>query len=390
MNDYTDRILSIAPIIARKSLFLFGPRQTGKTSYIQNQLKKQIAFSWNLLDGRLRLQLEANPSLLREEIEANGITNSVVFIDEIQKCPQLLDEIHTLIEERSIRFLLIGSSIRKLRREGVDMLGGRALQRNFHPFVYQEVKNATNGIVFSLERLFERGMIPSLYYSQDIEEDLGAYVNIYLTEEIATEGLVRNLPGFARFLQVAAHTNTQLVNYANIASDAHIPAQTVKLWYQILIDTLIGYEVPPFTATKKRKAIGTSKFYLFDIGVVRALRNLSAPDEASTEFGEFFEHFICMELKAWIDYTTPGRQLTYWRATAGQEVDFLVDTELAIEVKAARTISDKHLKGLRALREENLVKRYIVVCREERPRIHDGIEILPWRYFLDQLWGNVE
>jgi len=390
MKEYTNRILSIAPLIAHKSLFLFGPRQTGKTSYIKHQLKEQIAISWNLLDGRLRLQLEANPSLLREEIEAHGITNSVVFIDEIQRCPQLLNEIHTLIEERGIRFLLTGSSIRKLRREGVDLLGGRALQRNFHPFVYQEVKNAPNGIAFSLERLFERGMIPSLYYSEDIEEDLGAYVNIYLTEEIAAEGLVRNLPGFARFLQVAAHTNAQLINYANIASDAQIPAQTVKLWYQILIDTLIGYEVPPFTATQKRKAIVTSKFYLFDIGIVRALRNLSVPDEASTEFGEFFEHFICMELKAWIDYTAQRRKLTYWRATAGQEVDFLVDTELAIEVKASRTLSDKHLKGLRALREENLVKRYIVVCREERPRIHDGIEILPWRYFLDQLWGNVE
>ena len=390
MISYTERILSIAPMIARKSLFLFGPRQTGKTSYIKHQLKEQIAISWNLLDGRLRLQLETNPSLLREEIEAHGITNSVVFIDEIQRCPQLLDEIHTLIEERGIRFLLIGSSMRKLRREGVDLLGGRALQRNFHPFVYQEVKNAPNGVVFSLERLFERGMIPSLYYSKDIEEDIGAYVNIYLTEEIAAEGLVRNLPGFARFLQVSAHTNTQLVNYANIASDAQIPAQTVKLWYQILIDTLIGYEVPPFTATQKRKAITTSKFYFFDIGVVRALRNLSVPDEASTEFGEFFEHFICMELKAWIDYTAPRKQLTYWRAKAGQEVDFLVDTELAIEVKASRTVSDKHLKGLRALREENLVKRYIVVCREERPRIHDGIEILPWRYFLDQLWKHVE
>lgn len=387
MIAYTNRMLSLAPLLTRKSLFLFGPRQTGKTSYVRNQLKEQITFSWNLLDGRLRLQLQSNPSLLREEIEARGITEGVVCIDEIQKWPQLLDEIHTLIEELDIRFLLTGSSLRKLRRAGVDLLGGRALQRNLHPFIYQEVKDNTNGIPFSLERLFERGMIPSLYYSQDIEEDLGAYVNTYLTEEIAAEGLVRNLTGFARFLQVAAHTNTQMINYTNIASDSQIPAQTVKLWYQILIDTLLGYELPPFTATRKRKAITTPKFYLFDIGVVRALRNLSVPVEASTEFGEFFEHFICMELKAWIDYTAPRKQLTYWRAAAGQEVNFLVDTDLAIEVKSTRTVTDKHLKGLRALREENLVKRYIMVCREDRLRLHDGFEILPWSYFLDQLWS---
>ncbi|MGN0738698.1 MAG: ATP-binding protein [Treponema sp.] len=378
-----NRILDIIPQIRRKSLFLMGPRQTGKSTYIKNQLKDEIALFWNLLDGRLRMRVQADPSILREEIEARDLHDCLVFIDEIQKCPELLEEIHFLIEERNIRFLMTGSSARKLRSSGVNLLGGRALQYHFHPFCYMEIKDLGN---ITLPAIFEKGMLPSHFLSDNIEEDLSAYVDTYLTEEIAAEGASRNLPAFSQFLQIAALSNSSILNYSNVANDSKVPRQTVKLWYDILINTLLAFEVPPFTKTKKRKAIETAKFYFFDVGVLRALKNIPVPAENTAEFGEFFETYICLELKTWIDYKSPKSKLCYWRSTAGQEVDFIVDEELAIEVKSAREISERHLKGLKALREENIFKRYIVVCQEERPRLVDGIEIFPWKYFLEQLW----
>lgn len=372
-------------LLARKSVFLFGPRQCGKTTYIKNELKNKFSLFWTLLDGRLRMKVQSDPSILRQEVEARDLHDCLICIDEIQKCPELLDEIHFLIEERNIRFLLTGSSARKLRHGGVNLLGGRALQFSVHPFCYKELA-LDKDVQFSLERVFYNGLIPSMYLSDFPDQDLGAYIDTYLTEEIAAEGILRNLPGFSRFLEFAAKTNARILNYTNIANDAHLPRQTVKLWYDVLVDTLLGYEVPPFTATTKRKAIETPKFYFFDTGIVRALRSLGKITEANSEFGEFFEHFIFMELRAWLDYSGSREKLCYWRSTSNFEVDFTIGTDMAIEVKSSRDIQEKHLRGLKALREENIFKRYIVVCQEERPRFFDGMEILPWRYFLDKLY----
>src|SRR5574344_1158876 len=386
--DELKRILDISPSLARKSLFLFGTRQTGKTTYIRKELADKIALFWTLLDGRLRIRVQSDPSGLRQEVAARNLHDCIICIEESQKCPELLEEVHLLIEERNIRFLLTGSSARKLRRGGVNLLGGRALLQYMHPFCYEELKNIPE-IPFTLERAFYNGLVPSLYLSEFPDEDLGAYIDTYLTEEIAAEGAARNLPGFSRFLEFAAKTNAQIINFTNIANDAHLPRQTVKLWYDVLVDTRLGYEVPPFTATKKRKAIETPKFYFFDTGIVRVLQGLDRIKDAQKEFGDFFEQFICMELRAWLDYTARREQLCYWRSTSDFEVDFTIGTELAIEVKSTNDVQDKHLKGLRALREENIFKRFIVVCREERPRMNDGIEILPWNYFLDQLYSEV-
>ena len=187
-------------------------------------------------------------------------------------------------------------------------------------------------------------------------------------------------------MTTAALTNSQILNYTNIASDAQVPVQTVRQWYDVLTDTLIGFQIQPFTKTTKRKAITTAKFYFFDIAIARSLRGISVPQEGTAEFGEYFEQLVCMELKTWIDYTRPRSKLTYWRSTSNMEVDFCVDEEIAIEVKSSTNITDKHLKGLRALREENIFKRYVVVCQEEHPRLVDGIEILPWKFFFGQLW----
>ena len=382
--DYINRNVDLCKILENKSLFLFGPRQTGKSSFIKNQLmNNDIAMFWTLLDGRLRLKVLADPSILRQEVEVRNLRDCIIIIDEIQKCPELLDEVHFLIEERNIRFLLTGSSARKLRSSGVNLLGGRATQRHFHPFNFAEIGNHPN---YNLSYIFEHGLLPSMFLSSDIEEDLSAYVDTYLTEEIAAEGFSRNIPNFARFLTVASVSNSQLINYTNIASDSQVPVQTVKQWFQVLEDTLLGYQVESFTNTKKRKAITTSKFYFFDIGIARALRNIPTPKENTTEFGEYFEHLICMELKSWIDYKHPRSNLTYWRSTSNMEVDFCIDEEIAIEVKSSSNVNEKHLKGLKALREEGIFNRYVVVCQEEHPRIIDGIEILPWKYFFDELW----
>ena len=382
--SFQRRNLNLLPILQKKSMFLFGPRQTGKSSFIKHQLLgDDIALFWTLLDGRLRMRILADPGILRQEVEMKNLRDCTIIIDEIQKCPDLLDEIHFLIEDRNIRFLMTGSSARKLKNTGVNLLGGRATERHFHPFNFAEIGKHPD---YNLPFIFEHGLLPSMFLSENLDEDLAAYIDTYLTEEIAAEGAARNIPAFARFLTTAALTNSQLLNYTNIANDAQLPVQTVRQWYDVLESTLLGYQIPPFTKTKKRKAISTAKFYFFDIAIARSLRNIPVPAEGTTEAGEYFEQLVCMELKTWIDYTRPRSKLTFWRSTSNMEVDFCVDEEIAIEVKLTMNVTEKHMKGLKALREENIFKRYVVVCQEEHPRLVDGIEILPWKYFFEQLW----
>ena len=309
-SDYRHRVLDVGSALSQRSVFLFGPRQTGKSSYVREQLKPEPMLSYNLLDGGLRLRLLADPTLMRQQVEARNLRDCVVFIDEIQKSPELLDEVHLLIEERGIRFLLSGSSARKLKRAGTNLLGGRARTKYLHPFVYPEVAEDND----LLERVMARGLLPPHYLSEAPDEDLRSYVDTYLSEEIAAEGQARNLPAFARFLQTAATVNAKIINYTNVANDAQVPRQTVRLWFQILIDTMLGYELSSYTSTVKRKAIETAKFYFFDIGVVRTLRRLPAIVPESSDFGEFFEHYIFMELKAYLDYRKPSSRLSYWRS----------------------------------------------------------------------------
>lgn len=383
MECKVKRILDVSVLIQKKSVFLFGPRQTGKSTLVDQLPADTFALKWNLLKGKLRLQIQNNPSYLTEQAELLNLHDCAIFIDEIQLCPELLNECHLLIEERNIRFLFTGSSARKLRSYGTNLLGGRAWERHLHPFTFAEVGNDEN---YNLPFIFEHGLLPSMFYSSDIEEDLSSYIGTYLTEEIAAEGTARNLGAFARFLKTAALTNGQLLNFTNIASDSQVPVQTVKQWYTVLEDTLLGFMVEPYRACKKRKSVSVSKFYLFDIAVARTLQNIPVPTEGNEEFGRFFEQLVCMELKAWISYKSPRSQLTFWRTINGNEVDFCLDDNLAIEVKSTSTVTDRHLKGLKVLREEGIFKRYIVICREEYPRMVDGIEILPWKYFFESLW----
>ena len=374
---YRARTLDVGKLAARKSLFLFGPRQTGKTALVRHALP--AAKRYDLLDGDVFLTFSRRPAQLGEEL---GPADRLVVLDEIQKLPALLDEAHRLIEQRGIRFVLTGSSARKLRHGGVNLLGGRAPSRTLHPFVYREL-----GDDFVLTRALDRGLIPSIYASESPREDLRAYVGSYLKEEIAAEALTRNVPAFSRFLEVAALSHGTMLNYAQVASDAQVPVSTVREYFHILEDTLVARPLPAWTRSRTRKAIGTAKHYFFDVGVARHLQHRSGLSPRSPEFGEAFEGYIFHELSTYLDYTEPA-PLAYWRSTSNFEVDFVLADSTAIEVKAKDAVGDRDLRGLRALREEALLEHYLVVSLEARPRTVDGIEILPWKVFLERLWDG--
>lgn len=374
---YLRRHLNIRKLLTEKSHFLLGPRQTGKTQLIRHELGDLPRF--DLLDSDTFLTLAQRPSRLRELIPLDC---KLAVIDEIQKLPVLLDEVHLLIEERGIHFLLTGSSARKLRAGGVNLLGGRARSRSLHPFVWPELEHDQ----VALMKVLDFGLLPSIYFSTAPREDLGAYVGNYLQLEIAAEGLTRNLPAFSRFLEVAAVCNTQLINYANISNDAQVPASTVAEYFAILRDTLIGFDLPIWKGSVKRKPIATSKFYFFDTGVARYLQKRSRLKEQSPELGEVFEAWIHHELRAYVDYHSE-MSLHFWRTTTKIEVDFILNESIGIEVKAKTNISSKDLRGLKALREEGISNLY-VVSLETRARRVDDIEILPWRVFLDRLWAD--
>ena len=385
MERYLKRIIDIQGKLKSKSLFLFGPRQTGKSSLIANQIQDDVKLSWSLLNVRIRRRCQADPGVLRDEIETRGIHDGLVIIDEIQKVPELLDEVHLLIEETDIRFLLTGSSARRLKKQGVNLLGGRAGKMNLHPFVWPEIREFKP----TLDRILKYGLLPSAFLSDTPDDVLDAYINVYLQEEIAGEGLVRQLPKFERFLEVAALTNAEEINYSNIASDVMMSRASITEWYGILYDTMIGFAVPPYTKTKKRKAVETERFYFFDVGLVRFLLGLGDLVDTQTEYGKLFEAYIAEELSAYLDYNKRKEKLSYWRTRQSSfEVDFVIGDDVAIKTKTTKLVNEsKDLRGLRALKEEGIFKKYIVVSRDNISRTtDDGIMLLPWNLFLDWLW----
>ena len=385
MDDYIYRVAEIDKKLEKKSLFLFGPRQTGKSSYIRNQLREP-RLSWSLLDNELYRNLSMRPSLLRNTLRAKGINDGIVVIDEIQRLPDLLNEVHMLIEETDIHFLLTGSSARKLKKKGVNLLGGRAGKLNFHPLVWPEITDYE----ITIDKIFRTGLLPAAFSDDDCDSLLNDYVGLYVKEEIEAEREIRNLPPFWEFLRIAATESGEITNYENVARDVGISGVSVREWYNILIDTLIGFEVPPYRKTKLRKPNASSKFYLFDVGVTRKLQGLSVIEEGTTEFGRYFENYIAMEIRSFLDYSGLDKEgLKYCHAQSGQEVDFIIKEKVAVEVKATKHVSPRDLKGLKALMEEGLMEKYILVCREDYPQLLDnGILILPYKDFLSDLWGG--
>jgi predicted AAA+ superfamily ATPase len=370
------RLLDLPALLAKRSHFLFGPRQTGKTSLVRHSLPK--AKIYDLLDSSVFLALGRNPGRLEEELEPR---DSIVVIDEIQRLPTLLNEVHRLIESRGVRFLLTGSSCRKLRRGGINLLGGRARIKHLHPLTWREL-----GDRFDLNRAIARGLLPSIYFSDDPKADLEAYAGAYLQQEIVAEGAARNIPAFSRFLKVAAQCNATIVNFTNLANDAQVARTTVYEYFEILKDTLILHELPAWKKTKKRKPLSSSKYYFFDVGVVAALQEREFRP-GTPEFGEAFETYLMHELSSYVDHVS-AESLCFWRSASGFEVDFLLGDHTAVEVKAKTNVSHQDLKSLRALAEEKILKRYICVSLEPRPRKVGDISVLPLRSFLGALWAG--
>jgi predicted AAA+ superfamily ATPase len=370
------RILKFESHLKHKSLFLLGPRQTGKSTLLK-MLYPQARYI-NLLAADDFRELARYPESLRESIHEN---ERLILIDEVQKLPSLLDEIQLIIDSHpKIRFILTGSSARKLKRGQANLLGGRANFFHLHPLVSPEV-NFTQ-----LEKRLSFGSLPSIINSPMSWDDLRGYVGTYLKEEIQAEGLSRSIENFSRFLDFSAFLNGHQLNYTKIGNDAGISPRTIKDYIGILKDTLVAFTLPPLSHGKSRKSVATEKFYLFDVGVANFLLGRKNLVPKTPDFGAALEHLIFLELKAYSDYQRREEPLSYWRTTSGTEVDFVVGRELAIEVKGTGRVSPQDLKGLKNLKDDFVIKQFVLVCTEKQGRIVDGLRIMPVSECLNELW----
>jgi predicted AAA+ superfamily ATPase len=377
------RLLEIA-LPAGQSAFLWGARKTGKSTYLQAEFPGSVSF--DLLETDVMLDLAKRPGLLRERLLAAPPRQlqAPVIIDEVQKVPQLLDEVHWLIENRKLRFILCGSSARKLRRGRVNLLGGRAWRYQMHPLVSVEVPD------LDLLRALNRGLVPAHYLETEYRRSLDAYVRDYLEQEVFDEGLTRNVPAFARFFDAMSYSHGELTNFAKIARDCGVDAKTVKEYYQILVDTLLGTFIEPYKRRQERQVITkAARFYLFDVGVAGAVTKRHIAEERGEQFGRALEHFILMELLAHRSYRDLNYDIHFWRTKSGLEVDFILGRgEVAIEVKGTSRVDHAEFRALRAFVADYRPRRALMVCNERSPRVHDGVDVLPWRDFLARLWGG--
>jgi predicted AAA+ superfamily ATPase len=372
------------------SFFLFGPRQTGKTTLIESFIAGRRVWTVNLLDRTVFHRYLASPGQFYAEAKRKIIDEriEILFIDEVQKIPALLDEVQRLMHEHATVFILSGSSARKLKREGANLLGGRAVSRNLFPLTLHELGERT-----TLDELLRFGSLPSIILRPSTDERidlLTAYVTTYLSEEIQQESLVRNLPGFLHFLEVAAQQSGELLNFSNVAREAQLQPRTVQSYYDILVDTLIGIKLQAYSKSVRRRLRSTPKFYLFDLGVLNALdRQLrSSPD--ATRRGRLFEHLIVLETDRMLRYLSIDGRIFFWRTKDDQEVDLLIENRgeliAAVEIKSSSVITPQYFSGLRAFAEEHpTVPRYIVADVPESFQLQGLATVLPWREYLGLL-----
>ena len=386
-----NRILKIN-IPKGQSAFLWGIRKSGKSTYLKDKYPKSLYI--DLLKKDIYLKYLAKPYLLREEISALSLKEleEPIIIDEVQKIPALLDEIHWLIENTEAYFILCGSSARKLRRGAANLLGGRAWSFHMHPLIYKEVDELKE---FDLLKTLNSGLIASHYRSTNPNRSLKAYVSEYLKEEIKAESLVRNLTNFARFLDIFAYSHGEITNYTNLSRDCGVDAKTVKEYYQILIDTLMGHYLYPFSGKESRDTIrATPKFYLSDVGLASFLCQKTINTLKGAEAGKAFEHFIFMELIAYKELKEKNISLNFWRNKNKLEVDFIVNRgEIAIEVKISDSVDKRDLKGIIEFQKRFPETKAIVVSLDSKKRkiILDEkreIMIYPYQEFLECLWNE--
>jgi predicted AAA+ superfamily ATPase len=364
--------------LGEESSFLWGARQTGKSTLLKKLYPDVLYFDLLLSSDYDRFL--RNPSALREILEMK-VTSQPVIIDEIQRIPSLLNEIQWLIVNRGIQFILSGSSPRNILRSGGNLLGGRALRYELYPLVSAEIPG------FDLLKALNNGLLPRHYMANNADKLLSAYIGSYLRDEIITEAKIRNITSFSKFLEAAAFSNGEMVNFSNIASDCGISSPTVKEYFQILEDTMTGRFLHSFQKKPKRRVITAPKFYYFDVGVAGYLLKRGKIQFGSEAFGKAFEHFIYNEIYAHSHYSDLNYPVYYWRTASQLEVDFILgDNEVAVEVKSSSMVNSRHLKGLKSFAEEYKVKKMLVVSTDPYPRQIDEITVLPWQLFLQQLW----
>ena len=362
------------------SIFLFGGRQTGKTTILRQQFPNTTYF--DLLDTNVRKRLQQRPVLLYETLKDKP-TATLVIIDEIPEVPELLNEVHRLIVERQLVFILCGSSARKLKRKGHNTLGGRALPVYLYPFVSAEIPD------FDIDRAVNYGTIPPHYLSRNPWRLLAAYIDVYLKEEIKEEALVRNLDAFQRFLEVAALTDGEIINYNNIAQECGVHATTVSFYFDILEDTLIGYRIPAYTKVMKRRLVQAPRFYYFDVGVTNYLLHRKELIRGSADYGHAFEHLVVQELVAYMHYRHCEEKLSYWRTYTGVEVDIIVgDARIAIEIKSTEVVQNRHIKYLKAFAEEHPDSELMIVSLDVFTRQMGKIECIYVMDFFHRLWTD--
>jgi len=362
-----------------EGMFLFGARQTGKSTLLKERFKGAIYY--DLLDPNLRKAFKRNPNSLKEALWDKP-AGTLVIIDEIQKVPELLDIVHILMVDKGLFFILSGSSARKLKRSGANTLGGRAIPETLYPLVWPEVTD------FQIDRAVQNGMIPRHYMVEDATKRLSGYVKVYLDEEIREEGEVRELDAFERFMEVAAISDGEMLNYSNIASDCGVSAKTVKSYFQILYDTLIGYEIPAFRKEIKRKIVQAPRFYYFDVGLANYLMGRHSLKRGTDDYGHAFEHYVMQEIIAYKGYNDKRDVISYWHTYDKKEVDVIIgDAKVAIEIKSTEHVETKHKKGLKAFEEEHPECRLILVSLDPITRKSGNVELIYVLDFLRMLWN---
>lgn len=363
-----------------EGMFLFGGRQTGKSTLLRERFPEAVYVDLLDLDTRKRFRRRAMEFY---EMLARFPSGTLVVVDDIQKLPELLDIVHKLMVEKNLRFILSGSSARKIRRAGVNQLGGRANEEHLYPLVYAEIPD------YDFDRALQNGMIPRHYDVKDARVRLKNYVNLYLKEEIEEEALVRDIDTYERFLEVAAVTNTEILNYDNIASDCGVSVNTVKAYFKILYDTLLGFEVKPYRKVIKRRLLQTSKFYFFDVGIPNYLLHRFHLMPETPEYGHAFESLVMQELRAYLGYTGSEEELTYWHTYAKDEVDAVIgDARVAIEIKSTDHIEAKHKRGLQKFTEEHPDARQIIVSRDHITRRSGDVDLYYVTDFFKALWAG--
>ena len=370
----------------RQSAFLWGPRKTGKSTYLKQAFPNSLVYDFLKTD--LMLDFNRRPALLREQLlaQSEALLAHPIILDEVQHVPLLLDEVHWLIENKELRFILCGSSARKLKRGRANLLGGRAWRYEMFPLVTDELNDGD----MDLLTILNRGLIPDHFASTQYRRSLNSYLQDYLKEEVFAEGLTRDIPAFSRFFEAMGYSHGELTNFSNIARECGVSSKTVKEYYQILVDTLLGSVVAPFKRRQSRQVISkASKFYLFDVGVAGALAKRHLQEAQGAVFGKAFEHFIFTELKAHASYCELHYDIHFWRTKSGLEVDFVLGNgEVVIEVKGTRRVADTVLRAMRTFIDEYTPKQALVVCNEPAERVVGPIRIVPWKVFLQSLWAG--